>query len=55
MLLGAGASRSMVLHLGRSHQWYDFGVTIAGAGRYLRRYAGRVETGKAGVSDPAMA
>lgn len=30
MLLGAGASRSMVLHLGRSHQWYDFGVTIAG-------------------------
>jgi hypothetical protein len=27
----------------------------AGANQYLRRYAGRVETGKAGVSDPAMA
>lgn len=55
MLLGAGGKRSIVLHLGGSHQWYDFSVTIAGAGQYLRRYAGRVETGKPGISDPAMA
>lgn len=55
MLLRAGVSRSIVLHLGRSHHWYYFGVTVAGAGQYLRRYAGRVETGKSGFSDPAMA
>ena len=64
MRLGAGASRSLVLHLGSSHQWYDFSVTVVapktlratmGAGQYLRRYAGRVETGKPGFSDPAMA
>jgi phospholipase C len=55
MRLGAGAKRSLVLHLGGSHQWYDFSVTVAGAGQYLRRYAGRVETGKSGFSDPAMA
>jgi phospholipase C len=55
MRLGAGAKRSLVLHLGGSHQWYDFSMTVAGAGQYLRRYAGRVETGKSGFSDPAMA
>jgi phospholipase C len=60
MLLGAGASRTLVLHLSHSHQWYDFRVTVVapktlGAGQYLRRYAGRVETGKPGFSDPAMA
>jgi phospholipase C len=55
MPLGAGARRSIVLRLGRSHRWYDFRVTIAGASRYLRRYAGRVETGQPGFSDPAMA
>jgi phospholipase C len=50
-----GASRSLILRLGRSHQWYDFNVTVAGESQYLRRYAGRVETGKSGFSDPAMA
>jgi phospholipase C len=55
MLLRPGSSRSLVLRLGRSHQWYDFSVTVAGASQYLRRYAGRVETGKPGISDPAMA
>jgi phospholipase C len=55
MRLEAGANRSIVLRLGGTHQWYDFGVTVAGEGRYLRRFAGRVETGKPGFSDPAMA
>jgi phospholipase C len=54
-LLAAGATRSLRLSLGRSHQWYDFNVTVAGASHFLRRYAGRVETGKSGFSDPAMA
>jgi len=55
MRLSAGSGNSLVLRLNRSHHWYDFSVTIGGVDRYLRRYAGRVETGKAGFSDPAMA
>jgi phospholipase C len=35
-----------------SGHWYDFTVT---ADNVVRRFAGRVETGKPGVSDPAMA
>jgi phospholipase C len=45
----------VTLRLARSSQWYDFGVTIVGAAHYLRRFAGRVETGKPGITDPAMA
>ena len=39
---------------GKSSGWYDFSLLCAGSDLYLRRYAGRVETGRAGVSDPAM-
>jgi phospholipase C len=45
----------LVMTLGQSHQWYDFSVTIAGADQFLRRFAGRVETGKSGFSDPCLA
>ncbi len=38
----------------QSHQWYDFNVHH-GAGDVVRRFAGRVETGKESVSDPSMA
>ncbi|MGF6901683.1 hypothetical protein [Paraburkholderia sp. GAS348] len=33
-------------------RWYDF--TLAEAGGFSRRFAGRVATGKDSVSDPAM-
>ena len=46
--------QSLILRLGASHHWYDFTVSIARSGTFLRRYAGRVETGKPGFSDPAM-
>lgn len=48
-----GATR-VVLNLADSHGWYDFSVTINGAGGFERRYAGRVETGKESFSDPLM-
>lgn len=38
-------------------RWYDLSVTIegdGGAALFERRYAGRVETGTDGISDPAM-
>jgi len=54
MVIEPGGSRALVMALGRSHGWYDFSVTVAGADRFLRRFAGRLETGESGFSDPAM-
>ena len=39
----------------KSHGWYDFSVFIEGFPLFEKRYAGRVETGRDGFSDPAMA
>ncbi|GAB2591815.1 phosphocholine-specific phospholipase C [Spirosoma areae] len=49
-----GAQRSVVLNLKNSHNWYDFSVNVSGFADFEQRYAGRVETGKAGFSDPLM-
>ncbi|CAD6509973.1 phosphocholine-specific phospholipase C [Paraburkholderia sabiae] len=38
-----------------SGNWYDFSVTVAGQPAFLRRVAGRIETGRDLVSDPAAA
>ena len=57
LLHKAGVSNSqrvVVLNLEKSHNWYDFSVRITGVDTFEQRYAGRVETGKAGYSDPAM-
>jgi phospholipase C len=45
---------TVILTLAASFHWYDFTVSIKGHPHYQRRYAGRVETGKAGKSDPLM-
>jgi len=50
----AGEKKSIVLRLARSFSWYDFTVKIAGSETFARRFAGRVETGRPGYSDPAM-
>jgi phospholipase C len=46
--------RQVIRHLSviASHRWYDF--TVA-AGTFARRFAGRMETGEPGFSDPAFA
>jgi phospholipase C len=38
----------------KSGFWYDFSVTCPSLRGWLRRFAGRLETGKHGVSDPAF-
>lgn len=43
------------LLLVKSGNWYDITVTTESSDGFLRRFSGRVETGKDGVSDPAMA
>lgn len=37
-----------------SFNWYDFTFRVDGRDSFARRYAGRVETGKAGFSDPVI-
>ena len=40
--------------LAASDHWYDLLVTLAGAPDFARRFAGKVETGKAGRTDPGI-
>jgi phospholipase C len=40
--------------LSASGAWYDFSVTDGAAPAYLRRFAGRIESGLHGISDPAL-
>lgn len=53
MTIDPGEIKKKVWLLKSSGNWYDFSLTMEGG--YLRRFAGRVETGKPGISDPAMA
>jgi hypothetical protein len=50
--VAAGATGTLHWNLEDSGHWYDF--TVSGD-NFERRFSGRVETGKPGVSDPAMA
>jgi len=49
-----GAETRVLLRLGRSFSWYDFTLRVKGSENFGRRCAGRVETGRAGYSDPIM-
>ncbi|OZI74807.1 phosphocholine-specific phospholipase C [Bordetella genomosp. 12] len=49
-----GAQAEAHWPLADSGSWYDFTVRLAEDPAYERRFAGRVETGKASVTDPAM-
>jgi phospholipase C len=42
----------LLLH---KHRWFDYTVRVEGHEGWLRRFAGRVENGQDGVTDPAMA
>ena len=52
--LAAAGAQQVVLALAPSKGWYDFSVALEGQPAYSRRFAGRLETGSASVSDPAM-
>lgn len=41
-------------HLGQDHGWYDLSFDVIGLPQYLRRIAGRLETGQHGISDPLL-
>lgn len=46
--------REHVLPLKQSANWYDFTVRVDGLAAYVRRFAGRMETERHSLSDPAM-
>jgi phospholipase C len=52
--VAGGATVEKHWELAASGQWYDFEVTCDADTSYYRRFAGRVETGRHSVSDPAM-
>jgi phospholipase C len=51
----AGATVVQSIDLGATSRWYDLTVIVEGNAGYLRRLAGHVENGRAGVSDPGIA
>ncbi len=51
----AGAGLDTGWPVEKTGGWYDLKVTCAEDPAFSRRYAGRVETGKPSISDPAMA
>ncbi|MBB5397793.1 phosphocholine-specific phospholipase C [Mucilaginibacter sp. AK015] len=48
------APQTIKLDLSKQHNWYDFSIKVKGYADFEKRYAGRVETGKPGFSDPLM-
>lgn len=52
--LPPGGSVIVPFDLTRSHRWYDLKVSVEGSPIFVRRYAGRVENGKDGQSDPVI-
>jgi phospholipase C len=53
-VLQAGESFAIPIDLVASDRWYDLSVFVDGGRPFERRFAGRVETGEWGLSDPAM-
>jgi phospholipase C len=47
-------STSSFLDVAKSHGWYDVAVSIDGNEQYIKRFAGRLENGKSGRTDPFM-
>jgi phospholipase C len=52
--LGPGSEAREHWPLAKSDYWYDILVTLVGAPDFVRRFAGKVETGKAGRTDPGI-
>ncbi|MEU4350630.1 phosphocholine-specific phospholipase C [Streptomyces sp. NPDC023838] len=49
-----GATVKYTVDLTASRRWYDVSVVSSSSSTFLRRFAGHVETGAVGVSDPAI-
>ncbi|MFP5079376.1 phosphocholine-specific phospholipase C [Pedobacter sp. JCM 36344] len=52
--LKGGQKIGRMIDLQKSHQWYDLHIGVTGYNNYSRRYAGRVENGLHGFTDPVI-
>jgi phospholipase C len=52
--LGRGRRQEHLIALDRTGLWYDLTVTADHDSRFVRRFAGRLENGTHGISDPAL-
>jgi phospholipase C len=52
--LAASDKKEIVLNLAKSYNWYDTSIKIKGKDIFEKRFAGRVEAGAPGKSDPFM-
>ncbi|MCX2450623.1 phospholipase C, phosphocholine-specific [Pedobacter sp. PLR] len=52
--LPAKGKAKVIVDLQKSGAWYDFSIEVAGHGHFSKQYAGHVETGEAGITDPFM-
>jgi phospholipase C len=52
--VAAGSGAVVLLPVAASQGWYDFSTTVDSDPAFGRRFAGRLETGAASISDPAM-
>ena len=53
--IAPGGCQEDCRELTASGHWYDLSIVTSSDARYLRRLAGHVETGKASITDPAIA
>ncbi|MGW7075296.1 phosphocholine-specific phospholipase C [Streptomyces sp. NPDC054866] len=54
LTVAAGGLKTRWVDLGHSKRWYDLRVRSDSDSAYVRRFAGHVETGEPGTSDPAL-
>lgn len=54
LTVAPGATGGLLFPLDASDHWYDLSVTAEGDAAFLRRFAGKVETGRTGKTDPGI-
>lgn len=52
--VSAQGEKTVRVNVAAHGHWYDVSVKVKGQTDFLRRFAGRMETGRHGISDPAM-
>jgi phospholipase C len=54
-VIAPGKTEKLTIALTASHRWYDLSVKTESFGNFAHRFAGKVEDGSIGSTDPAMA
>ncbi len=54
LILKAGQEKTLTFALKAQQRWYDIRFVLLEGGNFTRHYAGRLENGKHGITDPLM-